>query len=97
MCCHNGMMMSPRSTPPGTAPTLFSDVGLLTMLAVILGIFVATASVVICLLFPTRPDITEIRDLGILVGFEISALSFAIGALIRVAGKRPDDDLPFAL
>lgn len=41
-----------------------------------------------------RPDAAELRDLALLIGFEISALSVCLSVLLRVignAGRRLDD------
>lgn len=81
----------------GSLRSLVRDAGVLTLVGLVLGIFIAAGAVVVYLSFPARPDIREIRDLGVLVGFEVAALSLAVSALIRVTARRPEDQLPYAL
>ena len=76
---------------------MFRELGLLTLLGLVTGLFIAAAGVAFYLLNPDRPDIQEVRDFLVLVGFEVAALSFAISSLIRVSGRRPGVDPPYAL
>jgi hypothetical protein len=78
-------------------PPIFRELGLLAWLGLVAGIFLAAAGVAFYLMNPTRPDSQEIRDFGVLLGFEVAALSFAVSWLIRVTGKRPDAEPPYAL
>jgi hypothetical protein len=76
---------------------MFKELGLLTLLGLVTGLFIAAAGVAFYLMNPQRPDIQEIRDFGVLIGFEVAALTFAVASLIRVTGRRPGADPPYAL
>jgi hypothetical protein len=81
----------------GTAMALYRDAGVLTLGGALLGIFIAAGAVAVYLLLPARPDIQEIRDFGVLVGFEVAALSFAVSSLLRATGRRSKDNGPYAI
>ena len=50
------------------------------------GALIAAASVAMFLLDPARFT-ADLRDFGLLIGFEVAALSFALASLIRTASK----------
>ena len=76
---------------------MFKELGLLTLLGLVTGLFIAAAGVAFYLINPERPDIQEVRDFLVLVGFEVAALSFAVSSLIRVSGRQPGPQPPYAL
>jgi hypothetical protein len=58
------------------------------------GASVAVAAVLLSLLYPIEVT-SELRDFGLLLGFEIAALSFALASLIKTT-TRPETERPDA-
>jgi hypothetical protein len=73
------------------------DADVLGLGGLLLGLFIAAGAVAFYLAFPGRPDVQEMRDLGVLVGFEVAALSIAFSSLVKITARRPKDDSPYAL
>jgi hypothetical protein len=89
--------MAQPSPPDDDAPSGILEAGVLTLAGTMLGVFIAMGAVCLYLLLPSRPDIQEIRDFGVLVGFEVAALSFAVSSLLKATGRRAADNGPYAL
>jgi hypothetical protein len=60
------------------------------------GAAIAVAAALLSLLYPIQVT-SELRDFGLLLGFEVAALSFALASLAKTTAKpdRERSDAPF--